>query len=307
MTARTKESSQAFSPVSQLAGWAREGIESFVAAQKILLDFTAQQNALVMGMVRERLSEPRLRPDLAIAKIADKGVENITAAGKIVLDFAAGEAALVADGVKEGLRLPAAARAVTDVVRHRVDAFIDLQKRLLDAAAKQTHAVAESYRQGKGWMVGASMAELARRAIEDFVETEKKFLNLVAQEVTAATKGGKNGHPPSRDRFKVLTQLARESVEKYVDAQKKLLDLAIEQMESTGKAAGERLDVVRKEARASWGELTEKSARNFATAQKSLMDLAAKPRKPSATEETRKTPRARPRHKKQPFAAHEAA
>src|SRR5271167_409409 len=306
MTARTKESSQAFSPVSQVAGWARQGIESFVAAQKILLDFTAQQNALVMGMVRERLSEPRLRPDLAIAKIADKGVENITAAGKILLDFAAGEAALVADGVKEGLRLPAAARAVTDVVRHRVDAFIHLQKRLLDAAAKPTHQVAESYRQGKGWMAGASVAELARRAIEDFVETEKKFLNLVAQEVTAATKGGKNGNPPARDRFKVLTQLARESVEKYVDAQKKLVDLAIEQMESTGKAAGERLDVVRKEALASWGELTEKSVKNLVAAQKSLMDLAGKPVK-AATEETRKTPRARPRHKKQPFAAHEAA
>ncbi len=57
--------------------------------------------------------------------------------------------------------------------RQRVDAFIDLQKRLLNAAAKQTDEVAESYREGKGWMVGASVAELARQAIEDFVETEK--------------------------------------------------------------------------------------------------------------------------------------
>jgi len=271
--------------------------------QKILLDFTAQQNALVMGMVRERLSEPRLRPDLAIAKIADKGVKNITAAGKIVLGFAAGEAALVADGVKEGLRLPAAARAVTDVVRHRVDAFIDLQKCLLDAAAKQTHELAESYREGKGWMVGASVAELARQAIENFVETEKKFLNFVAQELTAATKGGKDGHHPARN----LTQLAREGVEKYIDAQRKLLDLAIDQLESTGKAASERLDVVRKEARTSFGELTEKSIRNLVTAQKSLMDLAVKPGKAHAVEATRKTPRARARGKKQHLELHKVA
>jgi uncharacterized protein YggL (DUF469 family) len=295
MTATTKESSKAFSPVSQLAGWARQGIEGFVAAQKILLDVTAQQNALVIGMVRERLSEPRLRPDFAIAKIADKSVENVTAAGKVLLDLAAGETALVVDGVKEGLRLPPAAGVVTYVVRQRVNAFIDTQKRLLDAAAEQTHAIAESYRQGKGRTVGGSVAELARQAIEGFVETEKKFLNLVAQELTAATKGGKEGHTPARDRFNVLTQLARESVEKYIDAQKKLLDLAIEQMEFTGKAAGERIAVLQKEARASWGELTEKSVRNFMTAQKSLMELAAKPLKASATEETRKTPRARPK------------
>jgi len=306
MPAKEKVPSPAPSVASHVAGWARQGIESFVAAQKILLDLAAQENALVIGMVREQLSKPVFRPDLAVVKIADKGVENITAAGKILLDFAAGETALVADGVKEWLRLPAAVRAVTDVVRHRVDAFIDLQKHLLDAAAKQTHEAAESYREGKGWTVGASVAELARQGIEAFVETEKKFLNLVAQEVTTATKGGKDGHPPARDRFKVLTELARESVEKYVDAQKKLLDLAIEQMESTGKAAGERLEVVRKEARASWGELTEKSVKNLVTAQKSLMDLAIKPAK-AAAEETRKTPRARPTHKKGPVVTHEAA
>jgi hypothetical protein len=306
MPAKAKTPSPAPS-ASQLASWARQGIESFVAAQKILLDLTAQQNALVIGMVRERLSEPRLRPDFAIAKIVDKGVENVRAAGKVLLDFAAGETALVVDGVKEGLRLPTAARAVTDVLRHRVDAFINLQKRLLDAAAEQTHAVAESYRDGKGWMVGANVAELARQGIEGFVETEKKFLDLVAHEVAAATKAGKDGHTPSRDRFKVFTQLARESVEKYMDAQKKLLNLAIDQLESAGKATGERIGAVQKEARTSWGELTEKSVRNLVTAQKSLMDLAVKPHRAHATEEAHKTPHTRPRHKKQPFVAHEAA
>jgi len=213
----------------------------------------------------------------------------------------------VADGIKEGLRLPAAVRAVTDVVRHRVDAFIDLQKRLLDAAAERTHAVAESYREGKGWIVGASVAELARQGIEGFAETEKKFLDLVAQEVTAATKPGKDGRTASRDRFKVFTQLARESVEKYIDAQKKLLDLAIDQLESAGKATGERTATVLKEARTSLGELTEKSVRNLVTAQKSLMDLAVKLGKAHAVEATRKTPRARARGKKQHLELHKVA
>ena len=104
MVAKTKDSSKALSPVSQLAGWARQGIESFAAAQKILFDLTAKQNAAVMGMVRKRLSQARLGPDDTITKIADKGVENFTAAGKILLDLAAGETALVADWAKEGPR-----------------------------------------------------------------------------------------------------------------------------------------------------------------------------------------------------------
>ena len=70
-----KEKAPASSPASHLAGWARQGVESFVAAQKILLDLAAQENALVFGMVRERLSKPAFRPDNTIAKMVDKGVE----------------------------------------------------------------------------------------------------------------------------------------------------------------------------------------------------------------------------------------
>jgi len=307
MPAKAKAPSPASSPASQMAGWARQGIESFVAAQKILLDLTAQQNALVIGMVREHLSKPIFRPGDAIAKITDKGVANFAAAGKILLDLAASETALVMDGFKEVLPLPLAARTLADVLRHRVDAFVSMQKRFLDAARDQTHAVAESYQEGEGLMVAASLAELARRGIEGFVETEKKFLDLAAHEVTAATKGDEDVHKPAQDRFKVLTRVAREGVEKYIDAQKKLLNLAIDQLESTGKATGEGIEAARKEARTSWGELTQKSVRNIVTAQKSLMDLAVKPLRTSATEEFRKTPRARPRHKKQPFEQHEAA
>src|ERR1035441_8594108 len=102
MIAKTEGSSKALSPVSQLAVWARQGIESFVAAQKILFDLTARQNAVVMGTVRERLIRPRMGPSDTIAKIADKGEENFTAAGKILLDLAAGETALVADWAKKG-------------------------------------------------------------------------------------------------------------------------------------------------------------------------------------------------------------
>ena len=159
-----------------------------------------------------------------------------------------------------------------------------MQKRLLDVAAEQTHAVAESYREGKAWKVGGSVAELARRGIEGFVETEK-VPRPGRPRGHDRQQGGKEGRRPARNQLKILTRLAREGVEKYIDVQQKLLDLAIDQLEFTGQATAERIEAVRKEVRTSWRELTPRSIRNFIVAHKSLLDLAAKPLTVSATKE----------------------
>jgi len=271
-----------------LAVWARQGIESFVAAQKILLDLTAQQNSLLIGMIRERLSEPGFQPGVALARMADKGVENFTNAGKILLDFAAGETGLMVDGVKKGLKLPAAVGGAAEVFRHRVETLIGLQKRLLDAAAEQTHVAAESYREGKGLRALEGMTEFARRGMEDFVETEKEFLDLATEEVSTALRGGREVREPAGDRSKVVSKLAREGVEKYIDAQKKLLELAIHQFETKGEVEHPE---ARKKARTSLAELTEKSVHNIVAAQKSLMDLAIRPIRKGAPAEPRKAVR----------------
>lgn len=291
MKAREKKAPQVASPGSFLTGWARQGVQSFVAAQKILMDLAAQENALLIGMVRERLSNTSFRPGVLMVGMAEKGVKNLTDAGKILLDLATDETALAVHGVKEGLRLPVAAGAMAEVVRHRVDTLIELQKQLLEATAEQAHAAAESYREGEKVLAAANVAELARRGIEGFVESEKKFLDLAAQEVSAATKGDKRTGKPPGDRMEVLTKVAREGAEKYIETQKKLLELAIQQLEESVKGSPEYKEAARKEARPSWGELTEKSVKNFVTAEKSLLELAMKPMKGSDGKDGRKVRR----------------
>lgn len=288
-----------------LAVWARQGIESFVAAQKILLDLTAQQNSLLIGMVRERLSEPAFKPGMALARMADKSVENFTTAGKILLDFAAGETGLILDGVKKGLPLPAAVGGVAEVFRHRVDTLIGLQKRLLNAAAEQTHVVTESYREGKGLRAIEGVTELARRGVEDFVDTEKEFLDLATEEVSTVLRGGGEVREPAGDRSKLVSKLAREGVEKYIDAQKKLLELAIRQIEAKGELAPAA--EARKKPHTSFAELTEKSVHNLVKAQKSLMDLAIKPIRKGTPAESRKVVRHPVRSRKAVAEAHVAA
>jgi hypothetical protein len=101
--------------------------------------------------------------------------------------------------------------------------------------------------------------------------------------------------------------MAREGVEKYVEAQKKLLHLAIDQLEPIGEATGESFKAVQKEARASFAELTQKSVRNFVSAQKSLLDLAVKPVKGPVKAEMPKPVRGRARRRRAAVETHEAA
>jgi hypothetical protein len=89
----------------------------------------------------------------------------------------------------------------------------------------------------------------------------------------------------------VLTEVAREGAGKCIETQKKLLDLAIEQLEAAAKAGGDH-KVPRKETLPPWGELTEKSVKNFVSAEKSLLDLAMKPVK-AGREESRRASRHR--------------
>jgi len=309
MPEKSKEPGSTFSPANQLASWARQGVGSVMAAQRILLDLTAQQNALLIGMLRERLSEP-IRPGATLTKIADKGVENVTGAWKIMLDLVAAETDVVVDGVKELVPLPGAAGTVANLLRHRVLSLIDLEKHFVDAAAEQTHKATASYREGKGLLeAGASMAALVRRGIEEVVSNEKKFLDMVVHEVSAANKPEHESRKPTRERYKVLAQAARETGEVYFEAQRKLLNLAVEQMESVGKEVAGALHRGSEGngGHTSLGDLTEKSVKNFVSAQKSLMELVVKPTKAASkvhAEPKRKAVRVRPRPSKE--VVHEA-
>jgi hypothetical protein len=290
MTAREKKGPHDASPISVLTGWARQGVQSFVAAQKILVDLAAQENALLSGMARNRLSNPGFRPGVSMVGIAETGVNNIASVGKILLDLAADETALVVDGVKEGLRLPAAAGAMAEVVRHRVDTLIEMHKRLLDATTQQMHRVAESYREGKGALAAAHLVEIAPRGIEGLVESEKKFLNLAVQEFSTATKGNKRTGKSPRGRMEILTNVVREGGEKYIETQKKVLELVIDQLEAAAKSGHERKEGSRKEMQPLLGELSEKSVKNFVAAEKSLLDLATKSMNGPGRAEGRRSP-----------------
>jgi len=67
-------------------------------------------------------------------------------------------------------------------------------------------------------------------------------------------------------------------------------------LDTARKARGDRKVAMRKSPQHYWGELTEKGVKNLVAAEKSLLDLAIKPKRGMAREETLKAgPRGRGR------------
>jgi len=268
----SKKSNGAFSPASTLANWARQGLESFVATQKILLDLAAQQNSLALGFVRERINFSPLRPLTGVVDLAGQGLANFVAAQKILLDLAAEENGLVLQGVRDGLGLTGTPARMTDAIREGVDEFVGMQKKFLDMVDAQAHAMVGVITEGKPYE-GKTVAEVTRQSLENFVHTQEKFLELVTEAAGIGDGGEKKLKPLPHRKVSATVQ---ESVDKFVEAQKKLLDVASKQIEGAMKTAEEMLRSS-PEPSTTLGEFARRGVENFINAQKSLLDVVMKP------------------------------
>jgi len=234
---------------------------------QIISDLTAQEVALIEGMLRERMT---VRPAASTMETASDVLKGFADAGKILLDLAADESAVFTDALKQALSLRPGLAALVDLIPRSVGTLTEMQKNLLDMMMGQTREAVEAYKESKPLITGARLSRMTRQTFESFVETQKIFLDQVAEQVSIATQEQETKASP-QERSAILNQLAREGVEKFIDAQRALLKLAMETVE-----ASERVRA-RPALRTSLAVLARESVQNFTTAQKSLLDLAFRP------------------------------
>ena len=256
-----------------LGEWIRQGAEGVIATQKILLDLAAQQNALALTVIRERLGVLSPSPSKALIDLAGKGVENFMEAQKVLLDLAARQNAIVAEGLKPSLRGTPIA-GIAEVVSKSVDQFIDAQKHFLHVAGEQTEAVIDDYREGRNFDT-SRLSTLAREGMKTFIDNQKKFLDIVEEQVTR--KPGKKESPAAKSPD--LFALAKDGVDAFVEAQKRLLDLASSQINVNVEFTREMFNTPGGKTTTSVETLMRKSVDSFVAAQKALAELASKPRK----------------------------
>ncbi len=230
-SSRTHSGESSF--VSLLSGWAQQGVQSFFATQRILLDLAMRQNASLMHSLRQQLSDPHHSPTAILSEVTAEGMSNFIEGQKVLLELGQKQNEILMTGVKERVGEWPPAQAVTDLLRRSVETFIHMQQEFLKIAGKQTHTWVEAAKAGKPYQ-SEHLVELAREAMENFVKAQKHFMDVIAEETAKAT-GGKHTNGAKKMKKTELSQLARQATESFIDAQRKLVDVAGRQMNANVK------------------------------------------------------------------------
>jgi hypothetical protein len=262
--------------VNLLSGWAQQGVQSFFATQRILLDLAMRQNANLMHSLRQQLSDPNHSPTAILSEAAAERVSNFIEGQKILLELGQKQNEILMSGVKERIGDWPAAQAVSDLLRRSVETFIDMQQEFLKIAGKQTHTWAEAAKTGKPYQT-EHLVELARESMDHFVKTQKHFMDVVAEETAKATGSKPHTNGAKKVKKTELSQLARHATESFIDAQRKLVDVAGRQMNANVKTAGKTLELLRPFPFLPLAELTREGVKSYVDAQKELMDVMVKP------------------------------
>lgn len=261
--------------VSLLSGWVQQGVESFFATQRILVDVAMRQNTSATKTLREGIFDPEHSPMTILTELAIEGTSSFVEAQKILLNLAQQENEIMMNGGKERISGSTRAVAVTDLVRRSLDTFIRLQEDFLTTTNKQTTHWLEAVKAGKGYE-STHLVDLAKEGMETFVQAQKKFLDVIAQESAKATSG-KLEHAPRPVKKTELSKLASEATNSFIDAQKKLLDVVSQQASVNLKAATQTMKLMSSSRLLPVANLTGEGVKNFVTAEKALIESMIKP------------------------------
>ena len=240
-TSRTHSREPSF--VSSLSGWAQQGVQSFFATPRILLDLAMRQNANVMHVLRQQLSDPHHSPRAVLSEMAGEGMTNFIEAQKVLLDLSKQQNEILMTAVKERIGEGPAAHATADLLRRSVETFIHMQEEFMKIAGKQTHIWVEAAKTGKPLPGRAPLVGLAREGMENFVKAQKQFLDVIAEETAKATSDKRTAI--KKIKKTELSKLARQAAESFIDTQKKMVEVAGKQMNAHVKTAGKTLELLR--------------------------------------------------------------
>jgi hypothetical protein len=290
--------------VSLLSGWVQQGVESFFATQRILVDLAMRQNTSAMNTIRREISkdeahaEQKDSPKNILMEMAVEGTANYIEAQRILLDLAQQENEIVLKGVQERVEDYGTVATMTNILRRSVDTFIEMQQNFLTIASKRT----------QGWLENATEetkkavnnpAGLAAEAMKEFVAAQKKFLDVVSEETHQAEE--KKDHTRKKMERTDLVELGREATDSFIRAQKKLLDLAGQQANVNTQAMSRVMDIKMPIRLIPVTDLASEGVKSFVEAEKALVDSMMKSKakaKEAAAEEHEKHPARRGRKAK---------
>jgi hypothetical protein len=254
-----------------LMGWAQQGFDSFLATQRILMDFATNKSVSAIKTVREGMSDPEHSPVAILTELAVEATANLTEAQRVLLNLAQQENEILMTGVKDQVGDYPTAVMLTDKARRAFDTFIELQQDYLTTASKHMQKRLQATKDGKG-PDAACLVDAAREAMDDFVRAQKKFLDIVAEEGKA-----KAGKPEEHKKKTEIAKLAREAATSFIEAQKKLLDLAGQQVNVNLQATSRAMEMMNSLRPQLMPNFSGEGLKSFVDAEKNLISSFIKP------------------------------
>ncbi len=274
--------------LSLLTGWMQQGVESFFATQRILVDVAMRQNTLIMKNLQETLTDPEHSPVAILTELAVEGTSSFIEAQRILLNLAQQENSIVMNGIKERVAGSTRAMAMTDLLRRSIDTFLGMQHEFLKTSSKHTLAWLEAVKDGKGYQA-THLIDMAREGMDTFVDAQKKFLDVVAQE-TGKITSGKPEHITKMKKTE-MAKLAREATDSFIEAQKKLLDVVGHQMNVNLQAATKTVEMLSPARLMPIANVTGDGVKNFVNAEKAVIESMIKTPKAAPKKPVRRKPR----------------
>ncbi len=265
--------------VSLLSGWVQQGIESFFATQRILVDLGMRQNTNALKSIRQGISaseaDAKDTPMKIIKELAVEGTANYIEAQRILLDLAQQENEIVLNGVTDRVGDYGTAVKMTNIVRRSIGTFIEMQQNFLVLASKRTQGLLQDSEDDKH-KDGNGLIGLANEAMDQFIAAQKEFLDVISEETIE--EDGKKDHATKKANRAEMTKLAREAADSFIEAQKKLLDLAGQQVNVNMQAATRALDLKMPIRFMPVADIAGESVKSFVDAEKALVDSMMKTR-----------------------------
>lgn len=256
---------------SLMLGWAQQGFDSFLATQRILVDFATNKSVNAIKSLREGMTDPEHSPLAILTELAVEATANLTEAQRVLLNLAQEENDIVMQGVKERVSDYPTAVAMTDRMQRGIDTFVEMQQNFLTIASKHVQKRLEATKAGKG-LDAACLVDAARDAMDNFVQAQKKFLDVVVGDAHKARKPEEVAKKKTE-----ITKLAREAANSFIEAQKKLLDVAGQQVNVNLQAANRAVETISTLGPRLMPNINGEGLRHFVDAEKDLISSMMKP------------------------------
>jgi hypothetical protein len=163
------------SPTAILSEVAGEGMTNLLAAQKVLLDLSKQQNEILMTGVKERIGEQPAAH--ATADLLRRSVETFIHMQEEFLKIAGKQTHMWVEAARTGKPLPGRA-PLEELAREGMENFVKAQKQFLDVVAEETAKATGGKRAVIKKIKKTELSKLARQATESFIDAEKKLTDV---------------------------------------------------------------------------------------------------------------------------------